>query len=94
MLAGNANVILSRRVPSSQMPWMDHAGNVCAVFTHHLPFGDKAFPHLGRVPARRGDRLTVKWQTDKEPQDCNVADVYQDEKAARAAAKRTAVVDV
>ena len=73
---------------------MDHADNPCAVSTHHLPYGDKAFLHWGRAVARMGDQLTVKWQTDKEPQDCNVADVYQDEKVAQAAAKGTAVVGV
>ena len=73
---------------------MDHADNVCAVFTHHLPSGDKGSLHWGSVLAHRGDRLTIKWQTDKELQDCTVEDVYQDEKAARVAAKGTAVVDV
>ena len=76
------------------MPQMDHANNVSAVFMHHLPFGDKDFLHWGRVLARTGDRLTLKWQTDKEPHDCNVADVYRDEKGARAATKRTVLVDV
>ena len=74
-------------------PQMDHADNMCAVFTHHLPSADKGFVHWGRVFARTGDRLTIKWQTDKEPQDCNMAYVYQDEKPARAAAKGTALVD-
>ena len=36
----------------------------------------------------------MKWQTDKEPQDCCLTDVYQDQKAALAAAKSADVVDV
>ena len=65
-----------------------------AVCTHHLPSGDKDFLQWGRVLASTGDPLTIKWQIDKELQDCNVADVHQDEKAARAAAKSAGVVDV
>ena len=71
------------------MPRMESADNVCAAFIHHLPSGDKDFLHLGRVVARTGDRLTINWQADKESQEC-----LSDEKAARAVAKGTAVVDV
>ena len=63
----DANASLSQRVLSIQMPQMDHADNVFAVFTHHLLSSDKDFLHWGRFLAPTGHWLTIKWQTDKEP---------------------------
>ena len=80
--------------PSQRDDHMDHADNVCTVFADHVPFGDNKFLHWGRVLARTGDQVKVKSQINKEPEDCNLADVYQDEKAFPAATKGTTVADV
>ena len=64
---GDANACLLQPIVSSQMPQIDHADCLCAVFTHYLPSSDKDFLHLSWVLARMEDRLTIKWQADKEP---------------------------